>query len=129
MTFASDLRDTLGASAELKELVLEQIYPLTLPKAATIPAIAYTVITAQPQGDLQGHDKGLWINRVQIDCYGTNYDQAQDMALMVKAALPNNSAIVKCILLNMTDLFEEQRRVPRVSMDFSIHWRESELDS
>lgn len=127
MTFASELRATLGASADLKELVLEQIYPLTLPKGVTLPAIAYTVITSIPQGDLLGHDKGLWLNRVQIDCYGNTYDEAHAVADAVKAALPNAGDTLKCILLNETDLFEEQKRAPRVSMDFSVHWRESAI--
>lgn len=126
MTFASEFRAALGASGDLKALVLEQIYPLTLPKGATFPAIAYTVITAIPQSDLDGHDKGLWINRVQVDVYGSNYDEAQAVALLVKAALQDPpSTTLKCLLESQSDLFEEQKRVPRVSMDFSVHWTET----
>lgn len=125
MTFASELRDMLGSNADVKDFVLERIYPQTMPKAAGFPAIVYTVITAVPATDLDGHNKGLWENRVQIDCYGTTYDEAHDLADAVKAALPNKGTTLSCVLLNQTDLFEEQKRVPRVSMDFSVRWTQA----
>lgn len=126
MSLASELRNLLGASAALKDLVNEQIYPLTFPKTgATMPAVLYTEIDAIPLNDLDGHDKGLWQARLQIDCYGRNYDEAHDMADMVKAALPNSSATFRAVMLSRSDLFEEQKRIYRVTLDFSVWWTET----
>lgn len=125
MSFASELRNLLGASAALKDLVNEQIYPQVFPKSATLPAVLYTEVDAIPQGDLDGHDKGLWLVRVQVDCYSLQYDQAHDMADFVKAALPNDGDTFKAILLSRSDLYEEQKRVHRVTLDFSVHWTET----
>lgn len=125
MSFASELRSLLGANAALKELVNEKIYPLTFKKGDEFPGIIYTEIDGIPQNTLDGHDKGLWNMRVQIDCYGRNYDEAHEIADLVKEAMPAAGDTFRALLLSRADLYEEQKRVPRVSMDFSVWWTET----
>lgn len=62
----------------------ERVYPLTLPQDVTLPAMTYQVIsdvptishsTAQDHPTYTGTQRSD--TRVQFDCYGSDYDEAE----------------------------------------------------
>ena len=122
MSFAAEFKSALQGNAALSALVADRIQPVKLDKGTELPAVVYTVVSNVAQNVLNGDAPGLRILRVQVDSYATGYDAAHAIADAVMAALPANGASLKCLEIDRNDLFEEQRRLHRVSQDFSVHW-------
>ena len=80
MSLAAGIFDYLSAGLS----VGERVYPLTLPQGVTLPAVSYRVVsdvptishsTMQDHPTYTGHEHGF--TRVQFDCYGRDYDEAE----------------------------------------------------
>jgi hypothetical protein len=127
MSAASELKAYFTASSGLTALIADRAYPVIIKKGALLPAVVYTEVDGIPQNTLQGHDGGLWNIRYQVDVYADSYDEAHAVAALVKAALPAEGATFKALLLSRSDLYEEQKRVHRVSLDFSVWWKDASI--
>lgn len=62
----------------------QRVYPLSLPQRAVMPALTYQVISDVPvvsHSDAQDHDTFTGtrysVARVQFNCYGSTYDEAE----------------------------------------------------
>jgi hypothetical protein len=70
----------------------ERVYPLALPQDVTLPAITYQVISDVPtlsHSTAQDHPTYTGTlrsdSRVQFDCYGTTYDEAEALCDELRA--------------------------------------------
>jgi hypothetical protein len=98
------------------------------PQAATQPYAVLTTISGNEGVTLESRN-GLARTRVQVDCYGTAYKQALDLAQAVQNRLFGyRSGSIRLVeYLTTRDFREggnnEADRPFRVSMDFLVHWR------
>lgn len=125
----SAIRALLLADATVASLVSTRIYPNVLPQSVTLPAIVYSVISDVPELSFDGAiEDTLASVRMQIDCYARPvgsgaYGQVHQVAAAVKAVIGNLSAPgFNANYETMRDLYDDQTRYHRVSMDFIV-WR------
>jgi len=80
MSFAAGIYTFLSDNLS----VGERVYPLTLPQGVTLPAITYQVVSdVMTTSHSTAQDHPTWTglarsdSRVQFDCYGSTYDEAE----------------------------------------------------
>lgn len=80
MSFGAGIHDFMSSGLS----VGARVYPLSLPQDATLPAMTYQVISDVPvvvhddQQDHPGYTGARYsIARVQFNCYGSTYDEAE----------------------------------------------------
>jgi len=76
----------LQADGTVSGLVGTRIYPMQIPQEATLPALAYQVISGRPTYS-HGGDSGPEWCRVQITCHAGTYEAVKALAAAVRAAL------------------------------------------
>ncbi len=114
----SALYSALSGDAAIAAVVGSGIYPVIIPQDAAFPAITYTRISGGQQNDLTGYE-GTENPRMQIDVWGKTYAAVKDLAAKVRAAM--NAAITfSAIQISDQDLYEDDMKIYRVSMDFSV---------
>lgn len=118
------LRACLAADATVTALVGTRIYPLVMPQDATRPAIVLTVVSEVPENSFDGTaETRLTASRVQVDCYAATYLEAHEVATAVDNVLANlRRPDLSAERDSMTDDWDDEVQVHRVSMDFSV-WR------
>jgi hypothetical protein len=81
-----DLRAYLLAKPAIAALVGDRMYPERLPQRAALPAITYQRVFGT---SLFTHDgaAGLGRGRLQLDCWGSTYQQSAELAEAVRAEL------------------------------------------
>lgn len=124
MSFEADLRTHLLTVAE----VGERIFPIVRPSQGpglTLPAITYQRIAGVPMNDLDGDDGNLLNIRMQIDVWATTHDAVKLIAEAVRARMQVAAATFRAVLLLDQDVYEEEVKIFRVSMDFSCWYRTS----
>lgn len=102
----------------LQATVGGRLYPLVAPAPVTLPYAVYQVISQVPQNVLSD-TPGLFNTRLQVDVFARLYSECQTLKASVRSAMASgfgNSA--KEILTQ--DLFEDDARLHRVSMDWSV---------
>jgi hypothetical protein len=127
-TVAEQLVAKLNADGAVTALVSGRIYPSTLPQAATLPAIVYTVVSDVPENSLDGTvATRLRSARVQVDCYARNsadgggYLASHAVADAVENVIGNLSdPSLNSTPADKRDLFDNETTYFRVSMDFIV---------
>ena len=111
------------------------IYPKTRPQASALPAIVYHVITDDPDYTLK-RASGLARGRVQVNCIGARYSDANALASTVRDALSGfhgdqgDTAFRGIFIDNARDLFDPASesdtasRTYGISIDFTF-WHRS----
>jgi len=86
MSLETSLVTAISADPLLSGRIGSRIYPLVVPQDATLPAIAYQVITGS---GILAHDGPTSLNnkRVQFACVGATYAAAADLADALAALL------------------------------------------
>ena len=103
-----------------------RLYPNRLPASTelTWPAATYTIITDAAQGSVDGFTSGLRWARVEIDCYSTEYEQAQAAADAVDDVLGSlteeDFKSRKRLRRDLWDASGGPQGLHRVSTDFSV---------
>lgn len=100
-----------------------RLNPLVLPQKPTLPAATYTRIGGAPVNSFDGLD-GLDNGVYQIDCYAETAVVARTLADAIRDALDASAALGGTLLDVRTD-YEEDPRLYRVSMDWSLWAAES----
>lgn len=104
--------------ALLASLVSGRCYPLVNTSATIVkPYITYQVVSNVPTVSLTG-PSGLENRRVQIDIWSDTYGASKALEIQVKAAM-NSAPFVNIPLLSQ-DFYEEETKLYRVSVDFSV---------
>lgn len=114
------VHDALAADAAVAGRVASRIYPLLMPQGAALPALTYQRISSDHQPSLAGHTSGLVNIRLQVDCWASSYAVVKALAVDVLIALSAGATAFKALLLSDNDLYEEEPRIYRASMDFSV---------
>lgn len=76
----------LTDTASVTALVGTRIYPVTVPQQASAPFIRTSLISTTPI-DTKNAPADVDSHRVQIDCIGTTYTQALNIAQVVRTSL------------------------------------------
>ena len=121
MSAETSLRAVLLANAPVAALIGTRVYPMNLPQAPTLPAIAYQRISAVPDHLLEAESWRVPC-RVSLGLWASTYDGARALAAAVATALREYSGpglrLVR--LLNMTDDYEPETKLFRVIADFRV---------
>lgn len=87
------------------------------------PYIVYTVVSKTPSVSLTGPN-GTEKLRVQIDVYARSYEEVKEIEAAIKTAFIGtagfNSASCANVPISSQDLYEDDTRLYRVSMDYSV---------
>lgn len=120
MTFEADLRAHLLGQTEAGA----RIHPVLRPQQgqAGLPAITYQRIAGVPQTNTDANEEMLNI-REQVDVWATTHDAAKAIAEAVRVRMQTPAATFRAVLLLDQDLYEDETRIFRVSMDFSCWYR------
>lgn len=101
----------------LSTLVSGRCYPMNAPDKVVCPYITYQVISNVPVVDLGGRN-GLENRRVQVDVFDRSYGGVKTLELAVKSAM--DTATFKNVPLLFSELYEQDTKIYRVTMDYSI---------
>lgn len=71
---------------EIKEKVVNRIYPIIIPQNVVLPSIVYTPIHANYDSALGG-DTGFTRQTIQIVCHDNTYKKSRELSRLVKEAL------------------------------------------
>lgn len=96
MSIEIAIRTRLANFAGLSALVGTRIYPLKIPQNATLPAVAYEVVSAERESAM-GADIGIAHFRIQLTIFAKKYSetgQLLDVATQTRAALQRFSGTV-----------------------------------
>lgn len=130
------LKEYLAASVNVLNVTSNSrddgIYPLQAPQGSRVPFIVLDQVSDSPEYELQG-ESGLSRLTAQVDCYGKNYAEADDLADKVRNRLSGNGPVLlnetvycnKATLIRNNKLVEPREegsdeQVHRVSMDFEL---------
>lgn len=104
--------------ALLAPLVSGRCYPLVNTSTAIVkPYLTFQVVSNVPTVSLDG-PSNLENRRVQIDVWADTYGAAKSLEATIKTTM-QGSSFVNIPLLTQ-DFYEEETKLYRVSMDFSV---------
>lgn len=87
------LRAVLLGDVDVSSVVGTRIYPAQIPQGVTDPSIVYSIITEDTDYHMNG-PSGLKTDRIQIDCWAQESDQAVSLANDVEDVLSGFSGTV-----------------------------------
>jgi hypothetical protein len=95
-----------------------RLYPLVAPSPVTLPYGVYQVISQVPSNVLSD-TPGLYNTRLQIDVFTRLYSEAQTLKASIRTAMASSFGH-KAKEIASQDLYEEEAKLHRVSMDWSV---------
>lgn len=96
-----------------------RVFPLVMPQGqASFPCAVYSVVSAEPLNDLSGL-AGATRYRVQLDVYGKVWLDTHELAGAIQQALDMQDEL-QCVALGRQDFHEDDTRLFRASLEFSI---------
>ncbi len=131
MAIEEALKTYLEADATVGGLVSTRVWPMKLKDGWTLPAITYQRISGPRTHDTNG-PTGRATPRFQVDCWADSYSGVRALAVAVRARLDGakgtigGEANVGGIYIDSErDIYEDEIKVYRVSMDFMVPHDES----
>lgn len=119
MTVESDIKSALDDYAGLSALVGSRNYFIRLPDQPTYPNTVINRITSTPQTTLSGRNAKQQA-RFQIDCRGTTYESARNVAAQVVSAMEAATAFTAVLLDDSDFPYEPEVLTYRVVLEFSV---------
>ena len=123
MSPAQAVHELLAATSGVTDVVGTRIYPVIAPQKAQPPFIVVTQVSEDPLETFDaGGEATLRSSRVQVDCYMRENDEAHELAAAAEDALVTAEEAngLRAWKLDSRDLFEDDTRLHRVSMDFGV---------
>lgn len=128
------LRSALVANSAVAALVGSRIYPIIAPATAVLPFITWRRSGIQREQTLSG-PMGTPTVTVELNMYGTTYEEARDMADKVRRVLDgyggtaDNTTVNHAALTNESDGFEtlagaDLPIVYQVTQTYDVLWQE-----
>lgn len=116
----------LTANAAVSALIASRVYPVLLPEDPTLPAICYKLIGGRSDATLS--TSGMQRTRLEINCYGADYDGASALRTAVikalegyQGALSDGTFLQNADLVSPgTDFFEDEPRQYRCMVEFYL---------
>lgn len=128
MSVEAGLYSILSSSTTLSVLVSDRIFPKTRRNCNTFPALVYHRISTNP---VSSHDaaEGLARIRFQIDCIGSSFASAIEVAAAVRGVLSGYRGYVgggwlSALRENERDSFENETGLHVVQQDYFIYFQE-----
>jgi hypothetical protein len=119
-TFGQTVHDTLVGAPAVADLVVGRVFPNVIKQGVVMPAIRYTVVDDLPTNVLSGAAT-LRRARVQVDAFARSYLGAHALADAVAGALGAiTGPAVTALELSRRDGYEDETKLHRVSLDFSM---------
>lgn len=97
-----------------------RVYAMVMPQGVTYPAVRYQNISSEPQNTLNG-EPDLRNDRIQIDSYSDDYDEAHTVADAIEGAMAGTGNNFKSLRITRIDLdYDEDIGIYQVSIDYSV---------
>ena len=127
MSIETGLYAYLTANSGVSAIVSTRLYPLKLPQGATLPALAYQLISNARPHDITAGPTGHAFPRFQITSYAESYSAAKSLAAAVRSALDgyrgamgSETGVGGVALIGERDSFETETEYPSVQQDYLI---------
>jgi hypothetical protein len=131
MTLEEGLFAQLTMDPDVSAIVGDRVYPLIMPQGSPLPAVTYQRISS---ARFYAHDgpSGLARPMIQLSCWAESYDEAKQVAALVRKALESASGTlggqdgvpVQGIRVeDEVDLYEDNPPVFRTDLD-TVFWYE-----
>lgn len=131
------LRTALLRDAAVAALVGTRVYPIgNLPQAPATdttkwPAISYQSVGGAPETQELSGETYQQEERVQVDCWASTYDAAQELARVAKEALRKarggefgGQRVKSGTLIPSPDDYESETKLHRASFDWKVIFKE-----
>ncbi len=124
------IRNTLIADLSLTALVVQRIYPISLPQNPIYPALAYTRISTFGRELHHAGAAKVAEARFQLSCFGNDPSQAKSVATAARRALHGKTLsgggekIFWCQAVNEIDLWDTDLGY-QVALDLIVAYVES----
>ena len=136
MNVTGPIRQIILSNPAAFALVGSRVYPVLIPKSATLPAVSLQVVSNLPS-DTKSGVSTVDLIRLQVDSYGTTYATAAAVDEAVRGAIDKYAGTVNVTGsglaasgVNYTiggvryettqDIFEDQSEVFRLSSDYIV---------
>lgn len=110
-------RDWLVADAGVTALVGTRVYPVKAPTGATLPFCVYQKVSDVPVVGLDTSSDAVKFARISVNCIGSRYSEAKDLAEAIRVALDGNGSVVRD---NSLDLYDEDTRTHNEQADYLV---------
>lgn len=127
MDWQGALRARLAAAAPVMALASQRIYWVDRPQTSALPAITLQTVSENRPQHMKGFD-GLAVSRVQMDVWGRNYAEVQQLkeaalAAVVSESTSNGIRFARAFIDSIRDLGErvETQFIHRASIDLIVH--------
>lgn len=114
----SQLFLTLALDSDVADIVSTRIFPLRMPQKKPLPAVVYQQIGLDPVNSLAG-DSGLDQVRMQLSCWARTYEQAVDLAQVVRNAITTD-ANLKALTDLVLDDADDDTLAYRIILRFTM---------
>ena len=136
MNVTGPIRQIILSNPAAFALVGSRVYPVLIPKSATLPAVSLQVVSNLPS-DTKSGVSTVDLIRLQVDSYGTTYATAAAVDEAVRGAIDKYAGTVNVTGVNLAasgvnytiggvryettqDIFEDQSEVFRLSSDYIV---------
>jgi len=137
MSVEKAVYDCLSTDTDLIALIGgadAKVYAVTAPQSIATPYITYFKVSPGRQYTHGGANK-LSTPRMQVDCYGSTYEEAKgisDLVIVALERLPSENSKVQAVFCNdgsdayeeMSDEYNDDVEEYHVPIDALIHYRE-----
>ena len=100
------LHSILSSDGGVTQLVGDNIHPVQIDQGKGLPAIAYQQISGPREYNVSG-PIGWVQSRYQITCWGSNYDEAVDLATAVRIAVSGYSGTSASLVIDHIFVIDE----------------------
>lgn len=115
--FETKVFNCLTTSTVITGQFSTRIYPSVLPQQTAYPALTYVRVSCNYENDFQGSCT-LENPVLAVDVWAGTYKQAKELAKNVQDAISSASDF-KSIRIGMSDFYEDETSIYRITMDFS----------
>jgi len=120
----------LTTTAGITALVSSRVYPMRLPQGVTFPAISFDRVSTDVRDLTHNGTNQTAQGTFQFSCFAEDPKTVKQVAAAVVSALHgwkgtvSGEKIFRSMVLNETDLFDEDMAIFQVAIDVAIMYRE-----
>ena len=126
MSVSKHIYKKLWNTSNIQSVVDTRIYPDVAPQGTDFPCLVYSKTSIEPNDTKSGASTNDRIN-VQLDVYGTTYQQTETIATRVRTALDRYSGTLEGIIFQQVVFIDdsnegkdEDRNIFRVRQQYQI---------
>ena len=129
MSVGKAIFDILSNDAPIGAIIGDRIYPSRVPYNGSFPAVAYHIVSTNPNGTKNGISTYDYVT-VQISAYAEKYTDVKDLEDLIRRAFDYNSGTYAGVVIDKSffqgaiDLHDDsygEDGIYQVSMDFRFN--------